>query len=1183
MPRNNYFRLLVERALQLGGLAEMDSLAHGLVGRRLVEAGGRASGHPPGRRQVCSLVRTAVPRRTMATGGPQGGHASHFAAAVDPYYVTSAAPADGHQQIDAATFVPSQQAVVDGTIKKVQYRSSDSGYTVLKVGVTPESLAAAVEDGRSVIPDGALDGASSLVNKYRKRKNKRSDLSITVVGILPVLHVGQGVTVEGSWTTHPTYGMQLKANHVEARTPSGQEDLISFLSSGAIHGVGPSTAGRMVDVWGSDILEVLDSSDAVVKLRRCDGIGANKAIAIKMAWDSGRDAREGATYLCERGIPAGPAQRVAEAFGAETQSRVLADPYATLSRFGIPLDSIEAFAVKTDANAADLISRISLVITKCLMASSNRDGHAFLTWEELEGLVFRRLDLLERKFGRGHGAVSNGSVAGSREGLNGDSTVTREHLKLVAWHMAQRRTLVCEAGRLLGNGRGEKPNGLLASLSAQVPGMSRDAMRRILSCISKKQFDSLIEAHGDDLATVLCDEPDRTAELLLGCPGIGPKTVEKIMAAWKDGRPDSAGKSTPGGVTRVRDLVEAGNIDAPCAWSESVRCYLPQFHKAETAIVRCVEEKARLIKEVNRARMQKIKQWVDMNQETTNVVLSRGQRAAIQMASDAPILVITGGPGCGKTTVLQSIVKLWCAQGKMVNICAPTGRAAQRIGAIQNVEPSTIHRLLKYRPKTSSDQDDLLQSTDEEEIDMGEMDWFEHGLSNKLESDAVLVDEASMLSLPLAAALMQSLKTKTQLILVGDVDQLPPVGPGGILDAMISSGVVPVIDLREIFRQEMTSTIITSALAVRGGSYPPVEVVTTDDSGVNRAISRVGASIMRASHGDIVEPIERLVRGFLYDKNADLGDIQVISPMRKGPVGVSHLNPRIQAIVNPPELGKLEVSRGDLVLRMGDRVLQLHNDYDKDVYNGDQGTIVDVDPVSKKVWAVFSKGFGSGGQLIEYSGMELSHLDLAYAVTIHKAQGGEAKNVIMVLSNQHGSKLLTRPLLYTGITRARETLVVVVDSSGNQDPMLTAVQNVGAENRLSSLVERLVSRATSSNLPFHEVVSYYDEEEGVEVGGIDGAVDVGVLSPRPTSELEDHIRLVSEECTSGQACADQIMATVPLLLSVNKGYLERSIAFSEKITSLDASSGTNSLVIQLAKLRKQYPGPAAQEPMNESL
>ncbi len=325
------------------------------------------------------------------------------------------------------------------------------------------------------------------------------------------------------------------------------------------------------------------------------------------------------------------------------------------------------------------------------------------------------------------------------------------------------------------------------------------------------------------------------------------------------------------------------------------------------------------------------------------------------------------------------------------------------------------------------------------------------------------------------------------------------------------------------------------------------------------------------------------MRGFLYDKNADLGDIQVISPMRKGPVGVSHLNPRIQAIVNPPELGKLEVSRGDLILRMGDRVLQLHNDYDKDVYNGDQGTIVDVDPVSKKVWAVFSKGFGSGGQLIEYSGMELSHLDLAYAVTIHKAQGGEAKNVIMVLSNQHGSKLLTRPLLYTGITRARETLVVVVDSSGNQDPMMTAVQNVGAENRLSSLVERLVSRATSSSLTFHEVVSYYDDDDDERGGSeINGAVDGGALSPRPTTaQLEDHIKLVSEECTSGRACADQIMETVPLLLSVNKGYLERSIAFSEKISSLDASSGTNSLVIQLAKLRELYP--SANGPLNESM
>ena len=509
---------LAERVLQLfrGCRANMNALPasasptrqQGLPSRALAEGAYR----PFGVLLAGRLAHTATlfPSTSLTT--------TLRTRAVDhPYFSTAAQSADG-----GVSLLPqSQQAVVDGTIKKVQYRSCDSGYTVLKVGVSPESLANDAGHGgdNGRIPEGALEGASSMVSKYRKRKNKQNDLSITVVGILPVLHVGQGVTVQGTWTTHPTYGMQLKASHVETRTPSGQEDLISFLSSGAIHGVGPSTAGRMVDVWGSDILDVLDSADAVVKLRQCEGIGANKAIAIKTAWDSGRDAREGATYLCERGIPAGPAQRVAEAFGAETQGRVLADPYATLSRFGIPLDSIEAFAVKTNANASDLISRMSLVITKCLMASSNRDGHAYLTWGELERLVFRRLDVLARKYG----------------GL--EMTMTEEHLKLVAWHMAQKKTLVCEAGRLAA--AGEHAAGHAFDGAVSVPAVPREELRRVISCISKKQFDSLVGTHGDSLASVLCQEPDRSAELLQSCPGIGPKTAEKIIAAWKNGRPDA--------------------------------------------------------------------------------------------------------------------------------------------------------------------------------------------------------------------------------------------------------------------------------------------------------------------------------------------------------------------------------------------------------------------------------------------------------------------------------------------------------------------------------------------------------------------------------------------------------------------------------------------------------------------
>lgn len=1051
---------------------------------------------------------------------------------------------------------------VEGTIQKVQYRSSESGYTVLKISVSPESMHA--------VPAMALEGSPASSYGYKRRQRK--GLSVTVVGILPVLHVGQGVAVYGSWTTHPTYGMQLKARQVDSKTPTGHDDLVSFLSSGAIHGVGPSTATKLVETWGSEVLDVLDSADAVLHLQQCEGIGNAKAIAIKTAWDCGRDARLGANFLCERGIPAGPAQRIAEAFGADTQQKVSSDPYATLSRFGIPLDTIEAFAVRTDTSQ-DLVSRVALVINTCLLASSNRNGHSFTYWEDLVELVFKRLQALSEKF----------------RGKFGD--ISKDHLKLVAWYMCQRGTLICEAE---GGGR-EKHT----SPSSKIPDVSIDVLNSILTSITKRQFDSLVATHGNELVSILCSEDDKVMESLLQCPGVGPKTAEKIVKSWRNGRSEIAGKSSIFGISEITDI-EHANIEAPCEWSDRARCYLPQFHKAETTVTDCVELKCQSKEDVPQERKDKIKQWIDMNQRTTNVTLSRGQRAAIEMASDAPILVITGGPGCGKTTVLQYIVKLWCAQGKLVHICAPTGRAAQRIGEIQNVEPSTIHRLLKYRPKSSSDQSqEALESFDEDEIDFGEMDCFEHGELNKLESDAVLVDEASMLSLPLAAALMQSLNPKTQLILVGDVDQLPPVGPGGILDALISSGVVPVVDLREIFRQEMTSSIVTSALSVRGGRYPPIEEVTPTPEGILRAVNHTGSIIMRADGDSIIQPIENLVKTFVTEKMADIADIQVICPMRKGPVGVGLLNPRIQAIVNPPELGKLEVSRGDLILRMGDRVLQLHNDYDKDVYNGDQGTIADVDPVLKKVWVKFSKGFGNQrDQLIEYSGMELSNLDLSYAVTVHKAQGGEAKNVIMALSQQHG-KLLTRPLLYTGITRAKETLVMVVGST-SVDPISKSIDTIGMETRLSSLVERLVLRASGSMLPFHDPISFFDDtNDQITLNGQEENnqnnlelllqsvnVDQSVLQMLVEMKelhsgncvdyatLTSHLDTIIQCCTKGRASKDEVLKVVPLLLIASQAYLEKSIFFSEKVDAQHcASSDTESagsLVEQLARLRHKY-------------
>ena len=280
--------------------------------------------------------------------------------------------------------------VLRGTIKKVHYRSNETGYSVLKVLLDPEYI-----ERVPLLGMAGQTGSGSFQFRHRKKKKENS---VTVVGILPVLHIGQGVLVEGNWTTHTTYGMQLKAQHVEASTPSGREDLVSFLSSGAIHGVGPATAQKMVQVWGDDVLDVLDSDGAIVKLQMCEGIGKSKAVAIKAAWDCGRDAREGAKFLCEAGIPAGPAQRVAEVFGADTEKKVLLDPYSSLSKFGISLNCIESFAQRMGTRT-DLISRVALVMTRTLLSTSNRDGNSFLRWGQLEAMTLSRLEGLSRRFG----------------------------------------------------------------------------------------------------------------------------------------------------------------------------------------------------------------------------------------------------------------------------------------------------------------------------------------------------------------------------------------------------------------------------------------------------------------------------------------------------------------------------------------------------------------------------------------------------------------------------------------------------------------------------------------------------------------------------------------------------------------------------------------------------------------
>ena len=684
---------------------------------------------------------------------------------------------------------------------------------------------------------------------------------------------------------------------------------------------------------------------------------------------------------------------------------------------------------------------------------------------------------------------------------------------------------------------------IIAPVTSEIDALVKDR----LPSANAQQLDAMFAVHGGNLPAVLDLLPEDAFRELVRCKRIGRKTAEKLKLQW-----DSTAPTAVNGVSTTSPLLfselEANPPKLSFPWESSVRCFLPRLHAAEVAVARAAGEKAAMAKVSSSSRVARIKKWIAANQTNNGVELSQGQCSAIEAASDAPMLVITGGPGCGKTTVVQAIVKLWSAQRKLVHICAPTGRAAQRMGVIQGIEPSTIHRLLRYQPRGESggdggDKDGSAATTsgggdgasgadgdgnvddDESGLKGG---FFELGPSNKLKSNAVLVDEASMLSLPLASALMQALESKTQLILVGDVDQLPPIGPGGVLHSLIDSGLVPVVDLREVFRQAAASAIITSALAVREGLVPHLRHATpTADSLLNAGTD---ALIVRPPDADSVPQ-------FVYDTvvalasadNFQEADLQVITPMKKGFTGSAALNLQLQKLLNPPAAHKEEVQRSALqqhnaaaagsaeeaserVFRVGDRVLQLVNNYDKDVFNGDQGYIVEADSRERTLVVEFPgqhrsssattttgpAGDDGGGDCDstkssessrkEYHGIELGQLELAYAVTVHKAQGGEAKHVVLALSPVHG-RMLTRRLLYTGLTRAKELLVVVApggnngssyyngSSSNGNDPLVKAVLHTEAEGRLSSLKLRLEQEREKRGLSLCVPTVFSNEEE----------------------------------------------------------------------------------------------------------
>ncbi len=442
------------------------------------------------------------------------------------------------------------------------------------------------------------------------------------------------------------------------------------------------------------------------------------------------------------------------------------------------------------------------------------------------------------------------------------------------------------------------------------------------------------------------------------------------------------------------------------------RCvFLAGLHRAERTVADRLMRLANGILPWPRIDPDKALPWVEKH---IGLSLAESQVAAIRLALLSKVMVMTGGPGVGKTTIVRGILRILAAKGTELLLCAPTGRAAKRMTEATGFEARTIHRLLEVDPKSGG---------------------FKRGEDNPLDCDLLVVDEASMVDVLLMQALLRALPDRAALLIVGDIDQLPSVGPGQVLADIISSGAVPVVRLTEVFRQAAQSRIIISAHRINQGTIPDLSPPENESDFYFVPADDPDTAVAR-----IVELVkERIPKRFGLDP---IRDIQVLCPMNRGGVGARSLNIELQAALNPA--GQNKVERLGWTFAPGDKVMQIENDYDKEVYNGDIGTINDVDTDAGELVASFD------GRSVTYGFGELDMLVPAYAATIHKSQGSEYPAVVIPVLMQHYA-MLQRNLLYTGVTRGKKLVVLV----GQKKAVAIAVRNVSGRRRWSKLAEWL--------------------------------------------------------------------------------------------------------------------------------
>ncbi len=725
-------------------------------------------------------------------------------------------------------------------------------------------------------------------NGYGVFELDTEDDDIICVGTFPGLTQGETIEVSGEWTEHPTYGPQLKVREWKAIEPSAVIDIERYLASGAIKGVGPSIAKRIIKRFGKDALDVIEKEPE--RLTEIKGISERIAQSIAVQVVERRGLRDAVMLLAKYGISNNMALKLYEIYGVAVENVLAENPYRLADEVdGIGFKKADEIASKIGI-AVDSKYRINSGV-QYVLSSASAEGHTFLPKEELLNRAYELLGIP------------------------------------------------------------------VSQITEVLPDMMID--KRI---VVKKR---------------ISDNGDETEEVYLSL-----MYYEELNCA--------------------RMLHELSKVD---------------YKSADNLMG-----------------------LLDGIETELDIELDELQRQAVYKALDNGVFILTGGPGTGKTTAINAMIKLFAASDMSIMLAAPTGRAAKRMTETTGYESKTIHRLLE-----------LSGPVVEGEGAGDRRARFDRNEDNPLDTDVVIIDEASMVDIHLLYALLKAIMPGTRLILVGDDNQLPSVGPGQILHDLISSDRFASVELKKIFRQAALSDIVVNAHKINNGE----EIALDNKSKDFFFLERDNADVI---YKHMIQLITQKLPSYV---EADPMQIQVLTPTRIGALGVETLNRILQKYINPESKDKPEYTYGETIYRLGDKVMQIKNNYNLNweimssygipadsgtgVFNGDIGVIIDINKGLQTLTVEYDDR-----RRVIYPLSGLDELELAYAVTIHKSQGSEYPAVIIPLLG--GPRmLLNRNLLYTGVTRAKKCVTIL----GSRNTVNTMIHNINEKNRYTGLAARV--------------------------------------------------------------------------------------------------------------------------------